>query len=312
MGVLYGSVDPQVFANGQAVATPFGTLTAPTTRVAAYVCSLGFQQGWSNDVQTNLVSTLSAALKRCRDGYGDTIYVLPGHVENVVDNSTSLTNLVSGIYIIGIGTGTARPTFTWTNTAGSWLLNQPNVVLQNLVFDMTGAAGVVKGIVVSAAENYILNCDFKVAKTTNYAAIPLELGTGSDRSVVAGCRFRGTVTTPTELINIAGTPDMVMIRDNLFASTSTSGVILNVAAAATSLMITRNEMFQLTAGQYAVTLAAAASSGFLSHNNIYVVNTGTAASSGIQFGAGSVVQTSQNYVTDEVQKSGVLAPAGAS
>src|SRR6185436_9715050 len=120
--------------------TAFGTWLPPGSRVAAYVGP----QSESTDAYSSsslLVPTLAAGLARCRAGKGDVVAVLPGHTETV-STTTMLDNLVAGTQIIGcapFGSG-LMPAFTFsgTTTTSSWALNDANVTVKGLKFNLNG------------------------------------------------------------------------------------------------------------------------------------------------------------------------------
>jgi hypothetical protein len=58
-------------------------------------------------------STLAGALTACTAGRGDIIFVKPGHAETI--SSASILSLnVAGVAIVGLGSGSNRPTLTFT------------------------------------------------------------------------------------------------------------------------------------------------------------------------------------------------------
>lgn len=58
-------------------------------------------------------STLQYALDSCRAGRGDIIFVGAGHAETIAD-ATTLSLNKAGVAIVGLGSGSLRPTFTFT------------------------------------------------------------------------------------------------------------------------------------------------------------------------------------------------------
>ena len=77
-------------------------------------------------------ATLDYAIGQCSANRGDTIYLLPGHAENVAA-ATALT--IAGVRYIGLGVGDARPTITFTtaNTA-PYSSAVANLYFENIVF----------------------------------------------------------------------------------------------------------------------------------------------------------------------------------
>ena len=76
-----------------------------------FVHSGGSTSG-SGLVWNDPVSTLEAAVQFCAANNGDVIYIKPGHAETLsADSAVDID--IAGITVIGLGTGAARPTFTF-------------------------------------------------------------------------------------------------------------------------------------------------------------------------------------------------------
>ena len=86
-------------------------------------------------------ATLDAAIALCADNNGDTIHVAPGHAEDYVAAGANLTLDKIGVHIIGYGTGTNRPTFTFkTEVSADIEVDAANCTIENCIFinDITG------------------------------------------------------------------------------------------------------------------------------------------------------------------------------
>jgi len=76
---MFGTDLPNI-ATGLGHRTKYGSvILSPGARVAAYVRSTGAQSDDDPMLNANLVTTLSAGLARCRSGFNDVVFVLPGH-----------------------------------------------------------------------------------------------------------------------------------------------------------------------------------------------------------------------------------------
>ena len=303
---------PQVSA-GVGMKTPYGiTLLPPGSRVAAYVRSTGLQTGDDQFTATNLVSTLAAGLFRVRSGLGDTVVVLPGHSESVTD-ATMLDNLLPGTRIVGFGRGSAMPTFRWTATASQWAINDADVTIQGLRLKLEGANGIVKAILVTAADVGIYGCDVEVASgASNKATIALEVGAGADRFELVGNLFRGTAThNVTDGVKVVAAVNDVRITDNemLFSATAANGNI-HVTAAALNIKILRNMLTNShTSSTSCVTVDSVAASGMIAENYCGTLNNGTATAQGIILTSSTaVIKCFQNFSSDQPSLSGILTP----
>lgn len=310
----YGPDVPLIQA-GYGVRTPFGLFLPPGSRVAAYVRSTGFQDQDDSAIANNLVSTLAAGLARVRSGLGDTVMVLAGHSESVVDNAM-LTNLVAGTRIVGCGFGGNMPVFRWTATAAQWQLSKADVFISGLRLRLEGANGVVKAVAMTGADNLITGCDIEMASgATAKATIGFEYGAGANRTQIVDNFFRGTAThNVTDGILISSAVSDIRITDNemQFSATAGNGLI-RVNAAALSMRIRRNDINNThTASTSGITFGAFASTGNCRDNMINVLATGaqTAGTTGIDVSAGTcLVRFFNNQVCNEPRVSGILQPA---
>src|SRR3989304_9869396 len=77
-------------------------------------------------------ATIDSAIGMC--SAGDVIFVLPGHTETHITTGSKIVSDISGIYIIGLGEGSLRPTISFghTGTTTTWSAN--NVTVCNLLF----------------------------------------------------------------------------------------------------------------------------------------------------------------------------------
>ena len=98
--------------------------------------------------------SVQAALNACRLGRGDKVILLPGHVESVSTanfwSSIGTVPTCSDVEIVGVGTGSNRPSFTWTTAASSILFNAANIKLRNVRLFLAGAHAAGSALTVAA------------------------------------------------------------------------------------------------------------------------------------------------------------------
>lgn len=230
--------------------TEYATLLPPGSKVAAYVGSIQSDSLDAYSASTLLVQTLNAGLARCRPGKGDVVVVLPGHTENV-STADFMNNLVAGTQILGVapfGSG-LMPTLTFTATAATFLLDQPNCVLSGIKFAV-GIDAVVNYLVVTGAGNYIGGCYFQcgtaAALDMNTAIV---VNTGATDLIVEGNQFITTTTgvNVTQLL-IAGTGvDNFQVRGNYFFGNCPTNGNIRVTGTATGFSINNNAIHNTTA-----------------------------------------------------------------
>lgn len=298
-----------------ALAIP-GYVLAPTGGRLFYVRSTG-RQSYDPPALDNILLTINSAMALCRADQGDTIIVLPGHVEST-SSTDVFSSLVAGVRIIGVGTGSNRPTITLTGATAQIGLDAANVFIENILFSLTGANNITKAINVTAADVVFSRCEFITASgASNDAAIALELGSGANRARIIGCKFRSSANAGTDMIKVAAAVDNVEITDCVFTAAGhvTNGHI-HVTAAATSLVIARNIMFNQTASSQAcVYFDDVAATGIVSDCRAGVLNGGTAANQGVMFAGTTTlagVRVAETYTSDEAAKNAVLSPGASS
>lgn len=123
--------------------------------------------GSDPDGKERFFATIDAAIGACTANAGDTIFVLPGHTEAVT--ATSLNLDVAGVEIIGLGSGSLKPTLTFGATDSAINVTAANCTMQN--FRWTAGIGDVVTAVLhaTAAQNTrYLDIEFYATSTFNF------------------------------------------------------------------------------------------------------------------------------------------------
>ena len=95
-------------------------------------------------------STIDYAIGQCTAGRGDIIMVKPGHAETIA-TATALALDVAGVAVIGLGLGSARPTFNLTATDSTITLSAANCTFWNCLVT-GGVDAIVAVFTISAAD----------------------------------------------------------------------------------------------------------------------------------------------------------------
>jgi hypothetical protein len=78
--------------------------------------------------------TLDYAIGQCTASRGDIILIKPGHAETI-STATAVAADVAGVAIIGLGSGSLRPTFTFdTATTATIGVTAANIAFKNIIF----------------------------------------------------------------------------------------------------------------------------------------------------------------------------------
>lgn len=304
---------PTQINTDQGICTQYGIVLPPGATVAAYVRSTGQQSTDQSFLATNLVATLAAGLARARSGLGDFVVCLPGHAENVADATTISAALLAGTRIIGVGTGTLKPTFTFTATTSSIAVSVNNVVISGCLFLLDGINAVANAFNITGADFSFVNNEVEVSTTAKAAAICMTIGTGAHRANISGNVFRGLIAAPvTNGILVSGAVTDVRIEDNeLWFPSNTANGNINVTGVATGLKILRNNIGNSTAASVtALNFANVAIEGMTEENRLYCKNTGAMVSGTnvITFGAAVLMSFFDNLCSNDPRTSGITLP----
>ncbi len=206
------------------------------------------------------------------------ILVMPGHAENVdasykmgTGTSTS-SGTTNSFAVVGLGTGSARPTLTWSvTTSGSLLtMDTASVVLDNFILQSTGTIAPTIGVKVTGADCTIRNVYWKgsdAGGTANVFTTALQVTTGGDRFTLDNVRIIGGATTAmTDTCSIAAAVDQPRILDcTMIASLGTAQGLVTLGAAATNVEILRCKFANKVALSTVALKGYATATGFVDH-----------------------------------------------
>lgn len=135
-------------------------------------------------------STLDYAIGRCTASRGDIIAVMPGHAENIA-TASAITSDVAGVAVVGLGSGTLRPKFSFTAAAGTHVLSAANCSFNNIQWE-ANFLDVTIGLDVSGVDGLSFeNCYFTDAGSNLNFIDTIDLATGADDISFRGCKFIG-------------------------------------------------------------------------------------------------------------------------
>lgn len=268
---------------GAGVRLPGATVIPPGGHTV-YLRSTGPQDGDDQSLVKRLHTTLNSALAQCRSGMGDTVIVLPGHSESIT-TADQMSNLVAGTKVIGVGSGNARPTFTWTAAAATFLLDVANVTLSNLILNLdpgTGTTTVAAPITVSAAGCSIVGCKIRMGTDANSkVTIGITTTAAATDLTIAGNEIYGaTAAECTTMLQFVGADRLKLLQNTIVGATSSAsvGVVRFLTTASTDIKVFaclfRNNKSGGGAGDMAVTGMAGVSG---EADNVFMVVLGNSA-----------------------------------
>ena len=173
-------------------------------------------------------ATLDTAVAKCTANKGDVIYLMPGHSETL--GATPIDIDVAGVSVIGLGRGSARPTFIFGNAASSIDIGASGCSLSNVVLQPSVTV-VSIGIDVEAAVTDTLIQDVEVVPGeagdgTDEFVIGIDVKAGCTRTVIRGLKYRlhASVDGAASCIKFTGASDSCEIHDCDLHVTGTAAV----------------------------------------------------------------------------------------
>lgn len=254
---------------------------------AFYVCNrTGVTNGTGKSAKSPFASILYAvAAIANRGGFGDCIYVLPGHAESVnAADWLSAQGTASNYSIVGIGTGSTRGTLTWTTATSTLLLDTDGMEIANLNLyfagpDVNGTAlTVATPITVTGAGCRIVNCyirwgfDADQIVGTGVLVSP----TGDDFVFADNICIANVAAVPTTTFMTLNGADRCQIIGNYISgptSGTTVGVIRGLTTASLNMLVFYNTLANILASSTIAISPLAASTGIISQNQ-FAVNSG--------------------------------------
>lgn len=227
-------------------------------------------------------ATLNAALGQCRSGKFDHVFVLPGHTENI-STADQMSNLVAGTQIIGIGIGTERPTFTWTATGSTFLLDVANVSLQNCILNMdpgTGSVNVTAPMTISAAGCSLIGNQIRMGTDANSkVTIGITTTAAADDLLMLGNDIYGAAAAEcTTMIQFVGADRLRFIGNKVRGATSSVavGVVRFLTTASTDIQMYDNTLEHKKAASETALTGMAGISGQIDYLHLNVLSNAAA------------------------------------
>lgn len=267
-------------------------------------------------------ATIAGALAQCTASRGDVIFVKAGHTETIADATTMVLN-VAGVAIIGLGSGSLRPTLTFStaNTANI-PITAANCSIQNILFkaNFLNIASVFTATSTNTPTDFsIERCEFRDGSSSlNFISIVTGNVTANS---LDGLRFAANrisslgTAAATTAIKLLSANDRVSITDNFGNWAVLDNAACMVAAGAnsqTNFDFGRNVLnkpnLNSTTGSF-ISTSATAWTGHCYDNYLWQLD----GSAGIWIDTGTKLAFSNNFspITGAADKSGLINPAAA-
>ena len=229
--------------------------------------------GVDPDGKVRYAATIAGALSQCTANAGDTIYVLPGHTEDIAAAAGIVLN-IAGVNIIGFGQGSIRPTISFTTAITAQMtVTAANVTIKNMIFTCAFDA-ITAMISVTGADVTFDGCEFNTNSGTVGTVLGILTAATATRFKVVNSRFLGPAAN-------TGTTTTAQIKhevgvDYLFQNNYHTGKMTQAILNATALLrgLIDNNRFVVATGTVAISMHAS-STPFISNNRMNVAS-GTA------------------------------------
>lgn len=186
----------------------------------------------------------------CVAGRGDIVFVLPGHAETYSAAASATAGLqikTKGVAIVGLGSGSSRPTFTCdTVNTTPIVVSADDCSIQNCLF-IANFLTIAGCFTVTTARNFaVQNCEFRdTTASKNFANIVKSTGAANtaDGLTVTDCFYPSIGTTFNTFVLVADAVDRMTLSRNVVNTISTGDVaVLSVSTtgAVTNLLIQDN------------------------------------------------------------------------
>lgn len=264
-------------------------------------------------------ASIQGAMDHCVANAGDIIYLKPLHAETISSAAILLMNK-AGVAVVGLGSGSARPTLTFSTVATANIpITAANMSMQNVLFkaNFLDVASVFTATSTNTPTDFsVEDCEFRDGTSLNFISIITGNVTANSMD---GLRFNrnrisslGT-TAATTALKILAAADRVQINDNFGAWAVLNDTAAMLAAGANSITnfeFARNSITRpntSTTSGLAISTSGTAWTGQCYDNRIY----GLDNSAQIWIDTGTKLGFNQNFcpITAAADKSGLINPA---
>lgn len=253
------------------------------------------------DGVTRFHSTIAGALAACTASAGDVIYVMPGHAETV---TSAITVSKAGVSIIGLGSGTLRPSITGNGTIDAINVTGANVVIENLQFPAPGTDNQTADINIAAAGVTVRNTYHIGSQTSKNKTDIITITADGHDFLIEGVNAYNTVVDCVSAISIEGAADRGVIRNCNIQGTFSTAVLMDEATG--TLALIENNLFKNTkAATAVVTFTTGNTTGVMRFNHLSGRHT-TIASNLV---AGTGMDFFENRIVEEAALNGAVLPA---
>ena len=192
-------------------------------------------------------ATIDYAINSATASQGDVIYIMPGHLETIVINTTIVPD-VAGLTFIGLGRGMNRPIIDFNHADAKVTVSGANCRFSNIIFRATITA-VVLGLEVTGADVEVDNCLFTYTDTADDFVTTVK--------VLSCARFHfhdnvietALAAADTVACFVLNAAEDAVIQNNVIRGNWSDAVFVGLTGASLRLMILDNVVYQAETGK---------------------------------------------------------------
>ena len=235
-------------------------------------------------------ATVDYAIGRCTASRGDVIIVKPGHAETLA-SAAAITSDVAGVAIVGLGTGSLRPTFTWNVAGATWSVTAANLSFYNLLFvgSLLDPGVTTLFNVAGTADNLTFdNVEMKDASATLTYIAGLTVAAGVTNLTINNSKFSAAGTELTSFITAADI-DGLYISNSSFYMNGVQDTLTGILLASDNITNTwiKDSYFRsFIDGALIIDFNGAANGGLITNCYLSSNDAADATTAGIDFSGG--------------------------
>lgn len=194
------------------------------------------------------LATIDYAVGLCTANKGDTIIVLPGHLETIT--GTSVTVDVAGVSVIGVGSGSTMPQIRHNHADAEVSIAADNVTWAGIRHS-ADVTSVKVAIEIEDGADYctVSGCVFDViTTTTDEFLVSVRTNDASNFAVIENCEFDMGIGGAVAAISFTKDTDHTIVRGNTIQGDYSTACINGITTLSTKLLIENNLLINGAAG----------------------------------------------------------------
>ncbi len=251
-------------------------------------------------------ATLDFAIGQATAAKGDVIYAMPSHAETATTDVELFDLDKSAVFVIGLGDGDLRPTFTISHVDASCQMGAAGCRLSNIRI-ISGIADVVVGLQIEAAGigSELDNCYFGGSSGKEFLKT-IAVTADADRLLIHDNHIVGlTGEEAIGAIFFAGGSDGTIVRDNIIhGDYKTNAAVDASTAASANMVILNNFIVNIEENSGLCIKFNGSGTGIVAGNFVAGGKNNTQTISTV-----TLMHCSQNFGNDAVNTYGILTPA---